>query len=116
MPSNNNNNSTNNNQNPKYIESLSPECTNLRLKYDTCFNDWFKNVFLSNDTNAENKNDKICEFEFVEYQKCLFKSIEDLESKTSKQQEGSNHASALPKGLLDSIKEAEKEIEGFEKN
>lgn len=113
MPSNNNSN-TINVQNPKYIESLSKECTELRLKYDNCFNEWFKTVFLSNENN--NTNEKICDFEFTDYQKCLFKAIDELDSKSVQQPDGKSGSGVLPQGLRQSIQEAEEEIKGFEKS
>ncbi|XBW37195.1 hypothetical protein QEN19_002774 [Hanseniaspora menglaensis] len=111
---NNNDNNLINNQNPKYIESLSEECTDLRLKYDNCFNDWFKNVFLTDKNNNSSNENKICDFEFVKYQKCLFKSIEDLDQKANQASDGNNKQSVPGNGLMDSIKEAENEILGFE--
>lgn len=100
-------------QNPKYTESISPECTKLRLDYDNCFNKWFKDVFLANDGEDDLGPEKICESEFNKYHDCLFNAIAKIDEETLKNASDKDNK---PKGLMDSIKEAEKEVAEFDKN
>jgi len=99
-------------QNPKYTESISPECTKLRLDYDNCFNKWFKDVFLANEGENELGSEKICEFEFNKYHKCLFNAIAKIDEQAA---QNATDKDSKPKGLMDVIKEAEKEVSEFGK-
>lgn len=45
--------------------SISPECNELKKKYDDCFNAWFAR-FLEGDQNLS-----VCDKYMVEYQKCV---------------------------------------------
>lgn len=99
-------------QNPNYTESISSECTKLRLDYDNCFNKWFKDVFLANDGENDLGNEKICEPEFNKYHECLFKAIAKIDEESSA---SATDSDGKPRGLMESIKEAEKEVLEFEK-
>lgn len=99
-------------QNPNYTESISSECTQLRLDYDNCFNKWFKDVFLANDGENDLGNEKICEPEFNKYHECLFNAIAKIDEASST---SATDSDGKPRGLMESIKEAEKEVLEFEK-
>lgn len=45
--------------------SIGPECTELKQKYDTCFNKWYSEKFLKGDTTPE------CEDLFKDYKACV---------------------------------------------
>ncbi len=47
------------------MESIGPECTKLKHKYEACFNKWYSEKFLKGDTHDE------CEPLFREYRACL---------------------------------------------
>lgn len=53
------------------MESIAPECTPLKQKYETCFNDWFKK-FLQGD----NKIPDECQEIYTSYQRCLKPKID----------------------------------------
>ncbi|EQC52971.1 distribution and morphology protein Mdm35 [Schizosaccharomyces japonicus yFS275] len=48
--------------------SIAPECTNLKKRYDACFNEWYTGKFLKGDTD-----DSQCAELFQEYRKCVQK-------------------------------------------
>lgn len=45
--------------------SVGPNCTELKQKYDTCFNKWYSEKFLKGDTTPE------CEELFKDYRACV---------------------------------------------
>ena len=50
------------------MESLDPNCTSLKQKYDDCFNGWFRESFLN---RKGPDHDTACGKLFKEYQACL---------------------------------------------
>jgi len=52
------------------MNSLDPECNDLKKKYDSCFNLWFTEKFLKGDTN-----DDMCAPLFVVYKECVREAI-----------------------------------------
>ncbi|KAH6906640.1 mitochondrial distribution/morphology family 35/apoptosis [Coprinopsis sp. MPI-PUGE-AT-0042] len=69
-------------------ESLSPECTPLKIKYDTCFNSWFEGylepaVAASPSQRAAYSKQKAEEFQkncggiWEDYRKCVQKAVKD---------------------------------------
>jgi len=52
------------------MNSLDPECNDLKTKYDSCFNLWFTEKFLKGDTN-----DDMCAPLFVVYRDCVREAI-----------------------------------------
>jgi TRIAP1/MDM35 family protein len=48
------------------MNSVGPECNELKEKYDTCFNIWFSEKFLKGDPN-----DDMCKPLFVLYRDCV---------------------------------------------
>jgi len=52
------------------MNSLDPECNELKTKYDSCFNLWFTEKFLKGDTN-----DDMCAPLFVVYRDCVRAAI-----------------------------------------
>ena len=58
------------------MNSLGPECNELKQKYDACFNLWFSEKFLksggsTSDSPREEATPSMCEPIFVLYQKCV---------------------------------------------
>ena len=58
------------------MNSLGPECNELKQKYDACFNLWFSEKFLkggsnTKDVSKEEATPSMCEPIFVLYQKCV---------------------------------------------
>ena len=58
------------------MNSLGPECNELKQKYDACFNLWFSEKFLksggnNSDCPKEEATPSMCEPIFVLYQKCV---------------------------------------------
>ena len=58
------------------MNSLGPECNELKQKYDACFNLWFSEKFLKSggntfDCSKEEATPSMCEPIFVLYQKCV---------------------------------------------
>lgn len=49
------------------MNSIGAECTELKAKYDDCFNAWFRESFLA----GKNDHDIRCGAFFSSYQKCL---------------------------------------------
>jgi TRIAP1/MDM35 family protein len=47
------------------MESIDPECTTLKQKYEACFYTWYSEKFLKGDTRDE------CAELFKEYRACL---------------------------------------------
>lgn len=45
--------------------SVGPNCTELKQKYDNCFNKWYSEKFLKGDTTPE------CEDLFKDYRACV---------------------------------------------
>ena len=52
------------------MQSIGPECTELKRKYDECFNSWFSDHYLKG-----NKQD-ICQPLFKEYRACIQRAID----------------------------------------
>jgi len=52
------------------MNSLDPECNELKQKYDSCFNLWFTEKFLKGDTK-----DDMCKPLFVLYRDCVREAI-----------------------------------------
>ena len=50
------------------MKSLEDDCTNLKLKYDSCFNIWFRDDFLRGKLSD---HQTACGELFATYQKCL---------------------------------------------
>jgi len=48
------------------MNSISPDCQELKVKYDDCFNRWFKEKFLKGQTD-----DTSCADLFASYQSCV---------------------------------------------
>ena len=48
------------------MNSLSPECQELKAQYDTCFNKWFREKFLKGQPE-----DPACNALFESYQRCV---------------------------------------------
>ena len=49
------------------MESLDERCTPLKVKYDECFNAWFRSSFLKGRGNHEDACGRL----FTDYQACL---------------------------------------------
>lgn len=56
---------------PDKMNSISPECQELKEKYDACFNKWFSEKFLKGNTKDE------CSGLFEVYQECVKKAVKD---------------------------------------
>lgn len=54
------------------MNSISPECTEVKRRYDQCFNTWYAEVFLKG-----RKGDP-CKQLFEQYQSCLRKAASEL--------------------------------------
>lgn len=54
------------------MESLSPACQELKVKYDACFNEWFREKFLKGQT----KDDSCAEL-FKNYQQCVRNALQE---------------------------------------
>ena len=54
------------------MNSIGPDCNDLKAKYDSCFNVWFSEKFLKGD-----QSDSMCKPLFVLYQDCVRKAIKD---------------------------------------
>lgn len=54
------------------MNSIGPECNELKAKYDSCFNVWFSEKFLKGDTS-----DSMCKPLFVLYQECVRNAIKE---------------------------------------
>ena len=52
------------------MNSIGPECNELKAKYDSCFNVWFSEKFLKGDTS-----DDMCKPLFVVYRDCVREAI-----------------------------------------
>ncbi|KAL0838948.1 hypothetical protein ABMA28_016958 [Loxostege sticticalis] len=48
------------------MNSIGEECTELKKKYDDCFNNWFSERFLKGD-----HDDSVCSGIFKVYQECV---------------------------------------------
>ncbi|KAJ3190955.1 phosphatidylinositol N-acetylglucosaminyltransferase subunit gpi1 [Irineochytrium annulatum] len=53
------------------MSSISPECNELKQKYDTCFNRWYSEKFLKGQIEEE------CEGLFKLYRGCVWKAISE---------------------------------------
>ncbi|KAJ3332961.1 phosphatidylinositol N-acetylglucosaminyltransferase subunit gpi1 [Blyttiomyces sp. JEL0837] len=53
------------------MASLSPECSDLKARYDSCFNKWYSEKFLKGQKGEE------CEDIFKEYKACVWKAIKE---------------------------------------
>eukprot|EP00842_Homolaphlyctis_polyrhiza_P006377 jgi/Hompol1/6740/HPOL_003318-RA len=51
------------------MSSLSPECNNLKQRYDSCFTKWYAEKFLNGDSKPA------CEDVLLEYKECVWKAI-----------------------------------------
>lgn len=51
------------------MESIDPECTKLKQKYESCFYTWYQENFLNGDTHDK------CATLFQEYRACLEVSL-----------------------------------------
>ncbi|KAI9480578.1 MAG: hypothetical protein EXX96DRAFT_185893 [Benjaminiella poitrasii] len=51
--------------------SVGPNCTELKQKYDNCFNKWYSEKFLKGDTTSE------CEDLFKDYRACVMKTLKE---------------------------------------
>jgi TRIAP1/MDM35 family protein len=54
------------------MNSISPECQDLKVQYDQCFNKWFREKFLKG-----HPDDKSCSTLFESYQRCVKKAIKE---------------------------------------
>lgn len=59
------------------MNSLEESCTPLKAEYDSCFNSWFRDVFLKGNT-TEKSHDEVCGSLFKEYQACLTVRTESI--------------------------------------
>lgn len=53
------------------MDSIAPECTELKKAYETCFNSWYTNKFLKGDTTDE------CATLFKAYSQCIHKALKE---------------------------------------
>ncbi|KAJ3414243.1 phosphatidylinositol N-acetylglucosaminyltransferase subunit gpi1 [Chytridiales sp. JEL 0842] len=53
------------------MSSLSPECNELKQKYDACFNTWYSEKFLKGQKGED------CEDLFKLYRACVWKAIKE---------------------------------------
>ncbi|KAI8370895.1 mitochondrial distribution/morphology family 35/apoptosis [Choanephora cucurbitarum] len=51
--------------------SIGPNCTELKQKYDNCFNKWYSEKFLKGDTTPE------CEDLFKDYRACVMSALKE---------------------------------------
>lgn len=51
--------------------SFAPECTELKRKYDNCFNEWYSEKFLKG-KSVENE----CQDTWLEYEACVHRNLE----------------------------------------
>ncbi|KAI8393822.1 mitochondrial distribution/morphology family 35/apoptosis [Radiomyces spectabilis] len=51
--------------------SVGPNCTELKQKYDNCFNKWYSEKFLKGDTTPE------CEDLFKDYRACVMVTLKE---------------------------------------
>ena len=51
------------------MNSLGPDCNELKQSYDECFNLWFSEKFLKGDANS--KDDSMCRPIFMVYRECV---------------------------------------------
>lgn len=51
------------------MESIGKECTELKQKYDACFNTWYSEKFLKGDASPD------CQDLFVQYRDCVLVMI-----------------------------------------
>ncbi|SAM05445.1 hypothetical protein [Absidia glauca] len=51
--------------------SVGADCTELKHKYDACFNKWYSEKFLKGDTTPE------CEDLFKDYRACVMVALKD---------------------------------------
>ncbi len=51
------------------MNSLDPECNELKQKYDACFNVWFSEKFLKGSADAS--DDSMCKPIFLVYRECV---------------------------------------------
>ncbi|GAA5816712.1 hypothetical protein MFLAVUS_010244 [Mucor flavus] len=51
--------------------SVGANCTDLKLKYDSCFNKWYSEKFLKGDTTSE------CEDLFKDYRACVMSTLKE---------------------------------------
>jgi len=55
------------------MNSVGADCTELKHKYDECFNRWFVDQFLKGNL----KEDEECKTLFSSYQSCVKKALKD---------------------------------------
>lgn len=55
------------------MNSIVPECTNLKHEYDKCFNEWFSIKFLKGAKKLPIECDKL----FKKYQECIRPKMEE---------------------------------------
>jgi TRIAP1/MDM35 family protein len=53
------------------MSSLSPECDNLKKKYDLCFNNWYTEKYLKGYITEP------CQELFKQYKECVWKAIRE---------------------------------------
>ncbi|KAJ8327319.1 hypothetical protein BDV3_000411 [Batrachochytrium dendrobatidis] len=53
------------------MASLSPQCNELKQKYDTCFNKWYAEKFLEGDYRPS------CDAILLEYRNCVWKAVKE---------------------------------------
>lgn len=53
------------------MDSIAPECTELKLSYESCFNTWYEEKFL------KGKKDNDCKSLFIKYRNCLEKTLKE---------------------------------------
>ncbi|XP_042532953.1 TP53-regulated inhibitor of apoptosis 1-like [Dipodomys spectabilis] len=56
------------------MNSVGEACTNMKLKYNQCFNSWFAKKFLKGDGSRDPRTDL-----FKHYQHCVQKTIKEKE-------------------------------------
>lgn len=53
------------------MDSIAPECTELKLAYESCFNSWYEEKFL------KGKKDNDCKPLFLKYRNCLERTLKE---------------------------------------
>lgn len=54
------------------MNSIGPNCTELKNVYDACFQNWFANNFLKGETD-----DSMCKEQFQKYSECVRKAMKE---------------------------------------
>lgn len=63
------------------MNSIVPECTNIKHDYDKCFNSWFTEKFLR---QGDTKLPPSCDDLFKKYQDCIKPTLDSIDQGTNK--------------------------------